>query len=139
MEATRRGEGIDRPPHGLACQRGDRDAAELRRQQLGREGDGEASSDDAVDRERVVREEGESRLEAGGAARAYDQSVARRGEPQVVGEVGEADSLAARRGGWSRANVASIGSSSASVRRVPPCSRRGSAPSWKQSARCVSH
>jgi hypothetical protein len=29
MEATRRGEGIDRPPHGLACQRGDRDAAEL--------------------------------------------------------------------------------------------------------------
>jgi hypothetical protein len=138
MEATRRGDGVDRPPHGLACQRGDRDAAELRRQQLGREGDGESGSDDAVDRERVVREEGESRLEAGGAARAYDQSVARRGEPRVVGEVGEADSLAARRGGWSIANVASIGSSSTSVRRVPPCSRRGSAPSWKQSARCVS-
>jgi hypothetical protein len=125
MEATRRGDGVDRPPHGLACQRGDRDAAELRRQQLGREGDGEASSDDAAARSR----------RSGTRVRSV-RRASRRATGRRRGRRGGFACGPARR--WSRANVASIGSSSTSVQWVPPCSRRGSAPSWKQSARCVS-
>jgi hypothetical protein len=95
MHATGRRDRIDRPLHGLARQRDDRDVTKPRGQQTRGQRDREAGRDEAVDRRRIVGEISESRFETGRAAGIDDQSVARRGEPRVGGELGEPDALPA--------------------------------------------
>ena len=76
-----------------------------------------------------------ARLESGGEAGALDQPSTHCDQPRIPCEVAEADPPAAVRR-WPGPSAATIGSSRRSTRRVPSCSRRGWAASWKQSATC---
>src|SRR5439155_24567167 len=78
--------GVDVASGGRAGDGSQRELLERVGEELGHEGHGQSSGDEGADRQLVVGDRDEVRLEAGRAAGADDQPVGRGGGPVVVAE-----------------------------------------------------